>query len=95
MPLSGEVATTNLDGWKLEMRHRTKPYTEKGILRVACFRCGCPSKYQWNCCADGNIWRGLCQNCDIELNETVLNFFNHPQKVELLRQYKAKVEGGR
>ncbi len=58
---------------------RTKPYTDKGIKRVPCVRCGMPSSRQWRVCALGR-WDGLCVNCDIELNRLVLNFIGVPSK---------------
>ena len=54
---------------------RRKPYTELGIKRVPCFRCGAkPSLHQWQICADGNIWRAICKSCDVALNRIVLEF---------------------
>ncbi len=53
---------------------RRKPYTEKGISRVPCFKCGKPSTLQWQICALGNEYKGLFTECDIALNETVLRF---------------------
>lgn len=53
---------------------RLVPYTDKGIKRIPCYRCGCPSEYQWQICADGNQYRGICLQCDIALNRLVLTF---------------------
>jgi hypothetical protein len=53
---------------------RTKPYTEIGISRVLCARCGKPSRYQWQICADRRAFRGLCTDCDIELNTMVMRW---------------------
>lgn len=53
---------------------RTKPYTEIGISRVPCARCGSPSRYQWQICADGRQFRGLCEACDIGLNRMVMRY---------------------
>ena len=49
-----------------------------GIRRVPCIRCGAPSKHQFNICADGNVYRGVCEACDIQLNRLVLEFLGHP-----------------
>lgn len=32
---------------------RRQPYTEIGVRRVPCTRCGEPAEYQWQVCADG------------------------------------------
>jgi hypothetical protein len=41
-------------------------------------RCGEPARFQWNCCADGNLWRPLCLSCDVELNAMVLRWMGDP-----------------
>ena len=51
---------------------RREPYTETGINRVPCERCGKPSSTQWQICATGNQWAGVCVECDIALNELVM-----------------------
>lgn len=66
---------------------RRKPYTENDINRVPCQRCGEPSKYQWQICATGNKWMGVCVECDIKLNELVVEFMGLP--VTLTRAYAA------
>lgn len=53
---------------------RTKPYTPSGIRRIPCARCGKPSRYQWQICADDRVFRGVCADCDIELNEMVMRW---------------------
>ena len=53
---------------------RTKPYTDMGIKRMKCFRCGDRAGTQWQICSDGNVYRPLCVRCDIELNDLVLKF---------------------
>jgi len=68
--------------------NRRKPYTAHGIKRVPCVRCGNPAVHQWQICADGNIYRGLCLACDIELNALVLAWANDPQAGEKIRQYQ-------
>ncbi len=73
---------------------RTKPYTDKGIKRVPCARCGMPSHQQWRVCALGR-WDGLCINCDIELNRIVLNFMGVPSKEVscIMDEYEYKARG--
>jgi hypothetical protein len=56
------------------VRPRRKPYTQAGIGRVPCKRCGRPSVHQWFACAT-NSWYGVCLRCDIMLNRVVLQFF--------------------
>lgn len=68
-----------------------EPYTERGIRRVPCARCGKPSKYQWSICANKNRSLGICPVCDIELNRIFLDFAGFPNKQELLDAYKLKI----
>jgi hypothetical protein len=66
---------------------RTKPYTERGIGRIPCSRCGQPSVHQWQVCANGNRYLGICRPCDIELNKLALGFMRVPNATELLKAY--------
>ncbi len=59
---------------------RKKPYTDAGIERVPCFRCGKPSSQQWQICSLNNEYKGVCAECDIALNQHVLAFFGIPKK---------------
>jgi len=70
---------------------RRKPYTEIGIGRVPCFRCGLPSVFQWQICADGRVFRGLCSGCDVALNATVLRFMRDPKAAEKMAAYRNRV----
>lgn len=67
---------------------RLKPYTDTGISRVPCSRCDKPSQQQWQVCANGNRYLGVCSACDVELNRRVLEFFKVQGRVELLKRYK-------
>lgn len=58
---------------------RRQPYTKAGVHRVPCTRCGRSSDYQWQVCADGRLYRPICKQCDIELNEMVLRFMGFPE----------------
>ncbi len=71
---------------------RRKPYTNRGILRVPCFRCGRPSFYQWQICADGNIYRGLCKRCDVAMNAYVLRFMRDPDRERKMKKYREIVK---
>ncbi len=69
---------------------RKNPYTEIGIRRVPCFRCGMPSVQQWQICSLNNEYKGLCVQCDIDLNRIVLKFMRiSPKEVKrLIRDYE-------
>ncbi len=62
---------------------RKKPYTQLGIRRVPCERCGKPSDYQWQICATGNLYSGICVECDIELNTLVVEFMGLPESLAI------------
>lgn len=53
---------------------RRKPYTVIGISRMRCVRCPRRARYQWQICADGRVFRPLCEECDIELNAMVMRW---------------------
>ncbi len=73
------------------MRHgRKKPYTETGVKRLPCAKCGEPATQQWNACADG-LWRPVCTKCDIALNAIVLTFMNDPDLFSKMRSYQEKI----
>ena len=72
----------------MKYRGRNKPYTAIGINRVPCARCGAPSMYQWQVCANKNRWRGVCLKCDISLNRVVLKFMRFKNEKELMALYK-------
>lgn len=71
-------------------RPRRKPYTAIGISRVPCSRCGAPSTSQWQICADGNQYRGLCTDCDIKINRLVLLFMRIPDRDDKMMKYTAR-----
>ena len=71
---------------------RRTPYTEIGIARLPCFRCGAkPSVYQWQICADGRVYRGVCISCDVKLNQLVLRWAGFPDWKEKMKHYKTRV----
>lgn len=59
---------------------RIKPYTKRGIGRVPCLKCGKPSTCQWQICCLNNEYKGLCTECDIDLNRLVLEFVGVSKK---------------
>ena len=66
---------------------RKLPYTEAGIKRMKCIRCGGQAQFQWQICSDKNNYRPLCLQCDIALNCLVLQWFNHPDANALMKRY--------
>lgn len=70
---------------------RRNPYTDTGIKRVPCFRCGKPSSQQWQICALNNEYKGVCTKCDIELNKLVLKFFSVSCANRKAKQYAYQV----
>ena len=70
---------------------RTKPYTEKGIRRLKCFRCGKQAHASWQICSDNRIYRPACKECDIEINKIILQFMGFPNWEEMLEKYKRKI----
>ena len=61
-------------------RHGRKyEYTDNGIKRLPCARCGVkPSLFQWSFCSDNNLWRPICLKCDIDMNRKLLKYMNDP-----------------
>ena len=71
---------------------RLKPYTETGIKRLKCFRCGNKATYQWQICSDGNQYRPICKQCDIELNEMVLKWMGFDDWQIKIDDYKKVIK---
>lgn len=71
---------------------RRKPYTAIGIRRVPCARCGEPSSQQWQVCANGNRWLGICWPCDVALNRLALEFMRVPNAETLIAAYAEGTE---
>lgn len=69
---------------------RNKPYTVIGVKRLKCFRCNNKAQFQWQICADQNVFRPVCVHCDIELNELVLKFMGFPDWKKKLEKYKSE-----
>jgi hypothetical protein len=67
---------------------RKKPYTQIGIKRLKCFRCGKQAEHQWQICADNNIFRPICRECDIALNELVLKWMGFHDWEDKIEKYK-------
>lgn len=67
---------------------RRTPYTEIGIRRLGCVRCGEQAVHQWQVCADGNQYRPLCVECDIGLNKLVLQWMGFDDWQDKIEKYK-------
>lgn len=66
---------------------RKRSYTDIGIRRLSCYRCGKKASQQWNVCADGK-YRPICRDCDIALNALVLQFMGDPDWKDKLQKYE-------
>ncbi len=74
------------------MNGRKKPYTQIGIRRLKCFRCGNRAECSWQACADDRLHRPLCPECDIALNEMVLKWMGFSDWREKMEKYMAKAD---
>jgi hypothetical protein len=79
---------------KLRFHGRRMPYTRGGIGRVPCSRCGKPSVHQWQACANGRYFVGICLDCDIAVNRLVLKYLRIPNVRALLRAYERRARAG-
>lgn len=70
---------------------RAKPYTDAGIRRVPCVRCGEPAAQQWQVCADAGRFRAVCLGCDVALNRLVLKWAGDPSAEAKVAAYEARV----
>ena len=60
---------------------------------MPCARCENAASYQWQICADGNLYRTICNACDDELNELVLKFFGFKDWRDKIQAYKDQKYG--
>lgn len=67
---------------------RLIPYTEIGIKRLKCFRCDNIATQQWQICADGNVYRPICSQCDVVLNYLVMDFMEMSDRDMKIQRYK-------
>ena len=74
--------------WYRHRFGRKKPYTNRGIERIPCFRCGAPGYHQWQVCSDRRLYRVLCSPCDIALNKLVLRWMGFKDWVAKLAAYR-------
>lgn len=73
---------------------RKKFYTTRGIRRLKCVRCGNTAEHTWQICADGNLHRPLCLECDVALNALVLAWVGDPDAAAKMAAYRERVLGG-
>jgi hypothetical protein len=80
----------HVGGWEGFDILRRKPYTALGIKRLKCIRPGCNNRAHasWQVCADKRIFRPVCEECDVAINEMVLRFMQPPGWEESLKRYK-------
>lgn len=68
---------------------RREPYTDLGVKRLRCVRCGEKATQQWYVCADG-LWRPICDGCDVKLNALALSFMLDPEIERKMIEYAAQ-----
>lgn len=71
---------------------RGRPYTESQLYKLPCHCCGAPARFQWNACADGNIWRPLCPGCDVRINIAVLRVLDPVRWKSKVRAYCKQID---
>ena len=62
-------------------------YSTAAIVHIPCLRCGTPSAQQFNICALGERFYGVCTRCDIGINRAVLCYIRYPQRRMIMRAY--------
>lgn len=69
-------------------------YSADGIKRLLCARAGCSRQAHasWGACADDNMQRPLCPECDVLLNAMALSFMGDPDRATKLVAYVGRVE---
>jgi len=79
------------------MAGKKTEYTDTELKNQKCEVEGCsqPARYQWNCCADSNIWRRLCSDHDLELNVQLMTFMKVKGWKAKLKRYAAIVKRDR
>lgn len=70
---------------------RKQPYTAIGVRRLKCVRCGAPAVHQWQICSDGNLYRPICMDCDIGLNELAMRYMFGLRRERALSEYRRKL----
>lgn len=72
---------------------RAREYTNRGITRCKCIRCGKQASDSWSACSVNNKWMPVCKRCDYQLNRLALNFMLGRERAEpYLKRYKRQME---
>ena len=87
------IRRPNPDNIEHKRHGRKEPYTEAGVRRLPCARCGRPATHQWQVCSDGNLYRPICKECDILLNKIALWFMQDPDWESKMQAYEEKLDG--
>lgn len=66
---------------------RRRPYPEAKLYTMKCHCCATPARFQWNACADGNVWRPLCPECDVKINVEVMKVLDPVNWRKRIRAY--------
>jgi hypothetical protein len=67
---------------------RRTPYTERGISRIPCVKCGSPSHHQWRICCT-NAYTAVCRPCDETINAIIAKWAFGPDEAnKLLAKYR-------
>lgn len=63
-------------------------------MQLLCSRAGCGrvAVHTWAACADGNVLRPACPECDFLMNAIVLDWWGDPDITEKLGAYRRRVE---
>ena len=89
-PTRARLVVRKVMGLPFKRHGRRKPYTQAGIERLPCVRCGAPAHASWQACADNRLHRPICLRCDIALNELVLQWMGDPDWRAKMKVYKEK-----
>lgn len=71
---------------------RRRPYPDSKLYKMTCHCCDQPARFQWNACADGNIWRPLCPSCDVKINIEVMKVLDPTNWRKRIRAYCKEIE---
>lgn len=66
---------------------RKRPFGIRQLYQQKCHCCGGPARFQWNACADGNVWRALCSLCDVKINIAVMKVLDPANWRERILKY--------
>ena len=69
-----------------------RPIPLSKLYKSECYVCGDPARFQWNACADGNVWRPLCKACDVAINISVLQVLYPVEWLAKVKAYCNEIE---